>query len=127
MILFSIGMPSRFAEWCDALTARLVECSFGTVDRATLDTLEELAVAVLKTRASHLVACSRQPVVQLQTEIVQAQRPFLAAVGDPRAALRRSLRTRGLRCGYGATRVVASSCAAMLTFDEGARCACCVR
>jgi hypothetical protein len=117
MIFFSVGMPSRFTEWCDALTARLTEFSFGTVERTALNTLEELAVAILRSRASHLIACSRQPVVRLQIEIVQSKRPFLIAVGDPRGALR----NLSERAGYdvaGATRAVASSCAAIQTLTR---------
>lgn len=94
MMFFSIGMPSRLSEWCDAVIARLAMSRFGTVEHAALNTLEELASALLRTQASHLVACSRQPVVRLQTEIVQGKRPFLVAVGDPRAALR-NLAERG--------------------------------
>jgi hypothetical protein len=117
MIFFAIGVPSRFAEWCDALITRLAESNFGFVERAALNTLEELAVAVLRTRASHLVACSRQPVVRLQTEIIQGKRPFLIAVGDPRAALR-DLSERAGYDAVGATRAVASSCAAMQTLTR---------
>ncbi|MGA8757181.1 MAG: hypothetical protein WB611_12805 [Stellaceae bacterium] len=117
MIFFSIGMPSRLAEWCDALTSRLAEYSFGSVERTAVNTLEELAVAVLRTRASHLVACSRQPVVRLQTEIVQGKRPFVVAIGDPRAALRNLSERAGYDVG-GAARAVASSCAAMLTLTR---------
>lgn len=117
MIFFSIGMPSRFAEWCDALTSRLAEYSFGSTERTAVNTLDELAAAVLRTRASHLIACSRQPVVQLQIEILQGKRPFVVTIGDPRAALR----NLSERAGYdiaGATRAVASSCAAMLTLTK---------
>lgn len=117
MIFFSIGMPSRFAEWCDAVTSRIAEQGFALVERASINTLEELAIAVLRTRASHLVVCSRQPVVRLQTEIVQGERPFVVAIGDPRAALR----NLSERAGYdvaGATRAVASSCAAMLSLTR---------
>ena len=113
MILFSIGMPSRFAEWCDALTGRLAECSLGAVESATLNTLEELAAIVLRTKASHLVACSRQPVVRLQSEIIASQRPYLVAIGDPRSALR-NLSERMGQSVPEATRAVASSCAAIL-------------
>ena len=117
MIFFSIGMPSRFAHWCDAVTGRLAEFSFGTVERTALNTLEELAVAVLRTPASLLVACSRQPVVRLQSEIIQGKRPFLIAVGDPRAALRDLSEREGYDVA-GATRAVASSCAAMQTLTR---------
>ncbi|HEY3912250.1 MAG TPA: hypothetical protein VGM07_20550 [Stellaceae bacterium] len=117
MILFSIGMPSRFAEWCDALTAKLAEASFGTVECAALNSLEELAAAVLKTRASRLVACSRRPVVHLQTEIIEAERPFLVAIGDPRTALRDLSERMGCDLPE-ATRAVASSCAAILSLTR---------
>jgi hypothetical protein len=119
MILFSIGVPSRFTEWCDALIGRLAECSFGSVECIALNTIEELAAAVLKTRASHIVACSRRPVIRLQTEIIEGKRPFLVAIGDPYTALR-NLAERG---GYDlveATRAVASSCAAMLALTTAA-------
>jgi hypothetical protein len=117
MIFFSIGMPSRFVEWCDALISRLAEYSFGSTERTAVNTLDELAAAVLRTRASHLTACSRQPVVQLQIEILQGKRPFVVTIGNPRAALR----NLSERAGYdiaAATRAVASSCAAMLTLTR---------
>jgi len=117
MMFFSIGMPSRLSEWCDAVIARLAMSRFGTVEHAALNTLEELASALLRTQASHLVACSRQPVVRLQTEIVQGKRPFLVAVGDPRAALR-NLAERGSYDVAGATRAVASSCATVLSLTR---------
>jgi hypothetical protein len=117
MILFSIGMPSRFAEWCDVLTARLAQCTFGSVACTALNTLEELATAVLKTQAPCLVACSRHPAVPLQTEIVQGGRPFLVAIGDPRAALH-NLSERASYDVPAATRTVASSCAAMLALTR---------
>jgi hypothetical protein len=61
MIFFCIGFSSRFAEWCDAVTSRLVQCALGPADVLSLNTLEELAIATIRTRASHLVVCSRQP------------------------------------------------------------------
>lgn len=117
MILFSIGVPSRFTEWCDALIGRLAECSFGSVECIALNTIEELAAAVLKTRASHIVACSRRPVVRLQTEIIEAKRPFLVAIGDPCTALRNLAESYDV---VEATRAVASSCAAMLALATAA-------
>ncbi len=114
MIFFSIGMPSRFAEWCDALTGRMAEGSFGTAECIALNTLEELAAAVLRTRASRLVACSRQPVARLQSEIIDAKRPYLVAIGDPRTALRNLSERTGCDLPE-ATRAVASSCAAILS------------
>src|SRR5215831_11287445 len=114
MILFSIGLPSRFTDLCDAITLQLARRSLGTAEIVRANTLEEFAEAVIKTSASNLIVASRQPVVRLQTEIVQAGRPFIVAIGDPRAALRDLLQHAGVNFAD-ATRVVASSCAAMHT------------
>ena len=117
MIFFSIGLPSRFAEWCDAVTARLVESRWGPVEICSIQMLDELAVAAIRTKAAHLLARCRQPVLRLQAEIVAAGRPFLVALGDPQAALR-DLLLQQVAEFAGATRAVASSCAAMLTVTQ---------
>jgi hypothetical protein len=112
MIFFSIGLPSRFAEWCDALLLRVVEHQFGHAQPAALNSLEELAQILIKSRSLCLVACCRQPVARLQNEIINSGRPFLVAFGDPRAALRDLIDRSGLSL-VDATRAVASSCAAI--------------
>ena len=117
MVFLSIGLPSRFAEWCDALLMRLVERKLGSVHAAPLNSLEELARAVIRSGAQNLVACSRQPVLRLQNEIVESGHPFLVALGDPRAALRNLILQTGCSL-VDATRAVASSCAAMLSIQE---------
>jgi hypothetical protein len=112
MVLFSIGLPSRFTEWCDGVTAGLAARSFGAAGSVAVNTLEEFAAAVLRSRAPYLVVCSRQPVLRLQTEIVQGEQPFLVVCGDPRAAVRHLVEGAGQDLTE-ATRAVASSCAAM--------------
>jgi hypothetical protein len=117
MVVFSIGLPSRFAEWCDALVHALVETSLGSVEAVALNTLEELASAVIRNPAQNLVVCCRQPGGRLQSEIFEAGRPFVVALGDPRAALRNLIQH-----GYttaDALRALASSCATMLAITRG--------
>jgi hypothetical protein len=117
MIFFSIGLPSRFAELCDALTARLAEHCLGSVALGSFNSFEDIATAAIRSDAAHLVAASRQPVVRLQTEIVGAGRPFLVALGDVNAALWDLLQRPGYDIAI-ATRQIASSCAAMLTLTK---------
>ena len=117
MIFFSIGLPSRFAELCDALTARLTEHCLGSVALGSSNSLEDIATAAIRSEAAHLVACSRQPVVRLQTEIVGAGRPFLVALGDVRSALWDLMQRPGYDIAA-ATREIASSCAAMLSLTK---------
>jgi hypothetical protein len=120
MIFFSIGLPSQFAEWCDRLILRLVERCFGSAEAVALNGLDELAARVIRSKTSNLVVCCRQPVLRLQAEILQAQCPFLLALGDPRAALAHLVEHAGYNFAD-AARAVASSCAAMLTVSQGAQ------
>jgi hypothetical protein len=112
MIFFSVGLPGRLADWCDAVISRLAQHVLGSVEVLNLNTLEELALAMIRTGASHFLVCSRQPGGGVQTALTQAGKRFIAVLDEPRIALR----DLALRPGYdlvGATRAVASSCAAM--------------
>jgi len=120
MILFSIGLPTRFAIWCDRLLTGLADRSFGSALRRDIDNFDELAAATIASNALCLVACSRQPVVRLQSAISEAKKPFLVALGDPRAALRELVEKAGFDVAK-ATRAVASSCATMLTLTGAPR------
>lgn len=113
MIFFSIGLPGRFAEWCDAVIFRLAQRALGPVELVSLNTLDELALAMIRTGASHFVVCSREPGGRVQTALAQAGRRFIAVLDEPRAALR-DLATRPGFDLLAATRSVASSCASIL-------------
>jgi hypothetical protein len=115
MIFFCIGFPSRFAEWCDAVIARLVECALGSADMINSNTLEELALAAIKTGAPHFVVCSRQPAGRVATALAQANRRFVAVLDEPLAAVQ-DLVTRPGYDLVGATRAVASSCASLFGY-----------
>jgi hypothetical protein len=115
MIFFCIGFPSRFTEWCDAVTARLVQCALGSAEVLRLNTLEELALAAIRIGTSHLVVCSRQPTGRMATVLAEANKRFIAILDEPRAAVQ----DLASRPGYdliAATRAVASSCAALLSY-----------
>lgn len=114
MIFFSIGLPGRFAEWCDAVIFRLAQRALGPVKLVSLNTLDELALAMIDTEGSHFVVCSRQPGAGIQTALAQAARRFIAALDEPRAALR-DLATRPGFDLVAATRAAASSCASIFS------------
>lgn len=114
MIFFSVGLPGRFAELCDALTLRLAQRSLGSVALGAFSTLTDIARAAIRTNEAHLVAALRQPVVQLQSEIVESGRPFLVALGDVYAAAGELMQRPGYDAAA-ATREIAGSCAAVLT------------
>jgi hypothetical protein len=115
MIFFCIGFPSRFADWCDSVTLRLVQCALGSTELLSLNTVEELALAAIKIGASHLVVCSRQPAGRVAMVLAEANRRFIAVLDEPRAAVQ-DLVTRPGYDLVAATRAVASSCASILSY-----------
>jgi len=115
MIFFCIGFPSRFTEWCDAVTSCLAHCALGSAEVIILNTLDELALATIRTGASHYVACSRQPTGGVGRALAEANRPFVAVLDDPFAAVQ-DLVTRFRLDLVEATRVVASSCASLFGY-----------
>jgi len=117
MIFFCVGFPSRFAEWCDMVTARLVQRALGSVEVVSLNTLEELAITLIRTGAPHFVVCSRQPAGGVETALAQTNRRFIAVLDEPRAAIEDLIK----RLSYdlvSATRVVASSCASLMDYTS---------
>ena len=99
MIFFSIGLPGRLAEWCDAVLARLA----GTDGQAILTTwppltrmfgydeiapvLDQVAVSLIETGATHLVMGARQPDERLRAALVAVNARFVVALDDPRIAV----------------------------------------
>jgi len=81
----------------------------------SLNTLEELALAAIRTGAPHFVVCSRQPARGIATALAQANRRFVAVLDEPRAAVH-DLVTRPGYDLVAATRVVASSCASLFSY-----------
>jgi hypothetical protein len=114
MIFFSIGLSSRFAEWCDAVTARLVQRSLGAVEVIAASTIEEFALASIKTRSPNMLVCSRRMLGPLRTAICQAGRRSLVALDDPRLALHDLVVRQGLSF-VEATRAISNSCAAVVS------------
>jgi hypothetical protein len=117
MIFFSIGLPSRFTQLCDALIVRLAEHCLGSVELGSFNSFDDVATAAIRSSAAHFVAVSRQPVVRLQSELVASGRPFVVALGDIRSALHDLMQRPGYDVAA-ATRELASSCAAMLTLTQ---------
>ena len=113
MIFFSVGLPSPLVEWCDAVIARLVQFALGPADVVSANTLEELGLALIKSKASHFIAASRQPSDGLRSVLAEHETRFVVALDDPRAAFQNLVMRHGLD-PIAATRAVAGSCASLL-------------
>jgi hypothetical protein len=114
VIFFSIGLPSYFTEWCDRITARIVQQALGPVEATGADTIEQFALAVIKARSPYLVVWSRQTVGHLWEALAQASRGIIVVVDDPRLALENLVVKHGIDF-VEATRIVAKSCASVVS------------
>lgn len=116
MIFFSIGLPSRFADWCDTVLARLVQHNLGTAEVVAVENLEQVALSVIRTTCPHLVAVSRQPQGSLRQALFDVNARSLIAMNHPRDAVRH-LVEHGSSIAD-ATRVAARSCASMVSWTN---------
>jgi hypothetical protein len=99
VIVYSIGLPGRFAEWCDAAIAGVAGHLDGIVlarawpslaemlgYEGTSSALDEAALALIETGASHLVMGARQPDERLRRALAETNARFVVALDDPRIA-----------------------------------------
>jgi hypothetical protein len=115
MLFFVTGLPGRFSEWCDAVTGRCAERGRQPTAAIQANTIEELTLAAMKLGTSQAVIAARQPGGLLRRALVEALRPFIVALDDPRGALADLVSRRGVGMAM-ATRQVASSCASVISF-----------
>jgi len=110
MLYFIIGLPGHFIEWCDAAAVAIARRVLGPTEFVRGDTLEEIALAMIRTRASRGVVAARQPGGRLRSAFVAAGRTFLVAVEDPRTAFAKAVHRQSDDVAA-AAQLVASSCA----------------
>jgi hypothetical protein len=95
MLYFVIGLPGRFTEWCDAVTAEIARRALGPTELVRADRLEEISLWMIRAGASRGVVASRQPGSRLRSALVQTGRTFLVVVEDPRTALAEAVHLQG--------------------------------
>src|SRR5215475_9515367 len=114
MIFFSIGLPSCFTEWCDNVITGLVQQALGPVETAGVDTIEQFALAVLRARSPYQMIASRQTVGRLWSALPEASNGIIVILDDPHLALENLVVRHNLDFVQ-ATRIVARSCAAVVS------------
>lgn len=113
MIYFSIGLPCRFAEWCDHVMARLIEHSLGPLETFHVHTLDEFALAAIRANSPYVLVTSRNPVGRLQAAIAGGGGRVLVSLDEPRRALEDLVLAQGTDL-LEATRLASASCASMV-------------
>ena len=128
VILFSIGLPGHFAEWCDAVMARLASHAGGAVVAVTFpplkdmfgydgisSTLDEIGRVLIGNSADHLVIGARQPDETLRNALAERNTPFLVVLDDPRNAAADILAETGADPKM-VVRAVANSCPLVMQY-----------
>jgi hypothetical protein len=116
MVVFSLGLPSRFGDWCNAVTARLAKRALGEVVEVVPtigSTAEELALALIKTQCSHFLVYRQQPDHWLVQVLAETGNRFLLALDDPRVTVANLVAMQKIDF-LEAIRAVASSCASFM-------------
>ena len=122
MIFFSLGLPGRLTEWCDAVLAHLASRLPGEVFLTTwppltkmlgydeiTPVLDQVAISLIGSSAAHLVMGARQPDERLRAALGVTNARFVVALDDPRWAVSDVLGNSSgdLRA---VTRAIANSC-----------------
>jgi hypothetical protein len=117
MMLFSVGLPGRFADWCDATLRGLAERAWGVAVPLRADTTDEIALEVIRNPSVRYVVNSRHPSTRIGAVLSQARAPFVLVLDDPRAAIH-YLVTERQTDFVEAVRIVARGCASLVAFAE---------
>lgn len=131
LLLFSIGLPGRFAEWCDQTIAQLASSSSGA-DAAVRTSplpaalvgyqpfpppLEDAALALIAGQASQTVMAVRQPDSRLRAALENSNARFAVSLESPREAAADLLADTAAEPRM-VTRAVANSCASAIRFPQ---------
>ncbi len=126
MILFVVGLPGRFAQWCEAALVRLAGRGVASETWPSLtdmfgydgipSTFDELGRALIGNRGEHLVIGARQPDARLRGALAERNTPFLLALDDPHNAVSELLAETGVD-PKAVVRAVANSCPMVMQFD----------
>jgi hypothetical protein len=129
VILLSVGLPGRLAQWCEGVMARLAGAVGGEVAAACWPApgelygygeipavLDEIGRFLIHSRASHAVIGARFPDTGLCRTLAERQARFVLALDDPLDAVADLVADMAADPKL-AARAVAKSCPLALQFD----------
>jgi hypothetical protein len=131
VIFISVGLPGRFAQWCDGVIAQLAAHSGANVAlklwpsladmlgyHAIAPTLDEAASTLLSAGdTEHLVVGVRQPDTALLAALADTNASFVVSLDHPRTAAAEVLAETNAE-PRAVTRAVANSCASVIRYPS---------
>lgn len=83
MIYPTVGMPSRFSEWCEAIFRQLLAKTGGPLTIFAADGLDQISKELLFTRTTSAVVVSRQPQQAFSQTLIAAKSPVMITLDRP--------------------------------------------
>ena len=85
MLMFLLGLPNQFTQWCEALIVSLAERASGSLLCSTAGSSEELLQAMIECPSQHILVSQQQPGSWLHRTLAAAHGRCIVALADPRA------------------------------------------
>ena len=115
MLIFLLGLPNQFTQWCEALIAKLAERASRSLLRSSAGSSEELLQVMIEHPSQHIFVSQRQPGNWLHRILAATNGRCVVALADPRVCVAE------LAAGPDSNlieiiRAVASSCATLTSY-----------
>jgi hypothetical protein len=87
MLMFLVGLPNQFTQWCEALIAKLAERTSESLLCSSAASSEELLQAMIQHPSQRIFVSQRQPGNWLYRILAAANGQCVVALADPRACV----------------------------------------
>jgi hypothetical protein len=87
MLMFLLGLPNQFTQWCEALIVSLAERASGSLLCSTAGSSEGLLQAMIERPSQHILVSQQQPGSWLHRTLAAANGRCVVALADPRACV----------------------------------------
>lgn len=87
MIYCTFGVPSRFSEYCETLLLELVAAHSGRPEQFVVESLQQIGRELLSRNCLNAIIVARQPELAFCKDILSGNRPMMAILDRPEAAI----------------------------------------
>ncbi len=87
MLMFLLGLPNQFTQWCDGLIVKLAERASGSLLCSSAGSSEELLQAMIECPSQRIFVSQQQPGSWLHRTLAAANGRCVVALADPRACV----------------------------------------
>jgi hypothetical protein len=114
MLMFLLGLPNQFTQWCEAVIVKLTERASGSLLCSSADSSEGLLQAMIERPSQHILVSQQQPDNWLHRTLAAANGRCVVALADPRACVAELAAAPGALIDV--VRGVANSCATLTSY-----------